>query len=78
VAHASRRDEYPWSMSDEWKPTGVWDAVLIDLLLGTGLDIESVSAMSGQEKVDAVRSAVREAKLDDSTIEMLRGMGIVD
>jgi hypothetical protein len=29
-------------MSDEWKPTGVWDAVLIDVLLSTGLDVESV------------------------------------
>lgn len=65
-------------MSDEWKPTGVWDAVLIDVLLGTGLEIDSVSAMSGQERVDAVRSAVKDAQLDDSTVEMLRGMGILD
>jgi hypothetical protein len=65
-------------MSDEWKPTGVWDAVFIDVLLGTGLEIDSVSAMSGQERVDAVRSAVKNAQLDDSTVEMLRGMGILD
>ena len=64
-------------MSDEWKPTGVWDAVLIDVLLGTGLDVDSVSAMSAQERVDAVRSAVRDAQLDDSTIEMLRSLGIL-
>ena len=64
-------------MSDEWKPTGVWDAVLIDVLLGTGLDVHSVSAMSAQERVDAVRSAVEDAQLDDSTIEMLRELGIV-
>jgi len=65
-------------MSDEWKPTGVWDAVLIDVLLGTGLDIDSVSAMSAHERVAAVRGAVEQAQLDDSTIEMLRGLGILD
>lgn len=65
-------------MSDEWKPTGVWDAVLIDILLGTGLDIGSVSAMSGQERLEAVRSAAEDAQLDDRTIEMLHRMGILD
>jgi hypothetical protein len=64
--------------SDDWKPTGVWDAVLIDVLLGTGLDLESVSAMSAQERVDAVRSAVNDGQLDESTVEMLRGLGIFD
>lgn len=65
-------------MSDEWKPTGVWDAVLIDILLGTGLDIGSVSAMSGQERLEAIRSAAEDAQLDDRTIEMLHRMGILD
>lgn len=65
-------------MSDEWKPTGVWDAVLIDILLGTGVDIGSVSAMSGQERLEAVRSAAEDAQLDDRTIEMLHRMGILD
>jgi hypothetical protein len=65
-------------VSDEWKPTGVWDAVLIDILLGTGVDIGSVSAMSGQERLEAVRSAAEDAQLDDRTIEMLHRMGILD
>ena len=65
-------------MSDEWKPTGVWDAVLIDILLGTGVDIGSVSAMSGQERLEAIRSAAEDAQLDDRTIEMLQRMGILD
>ena len=65
-------------MSDEWKPTGVWDAVLIDILLGTGLDIGSVSAMSGQERLEAIRSAAEDDQLDDRTIEMLQRMGIVE
>ena len=65
-------------MSDEWKPTGVWDAVLIDILMGTGLDIGSVSAMSGQERVEAVRSAAEDDQLDDRTIEMLQRMGILE
>lgn len=65
-------------MSDEWKPTGVWDAVLIDILLGTGVDIGSVSAMSGQERLEAIRSAAEDAQLDDRTIEMLHRMGILD
>jgi hypothetical protein len=34
--------------------------------------------MSAQEKVDAVRTAVENAQLDDSTIEMLRGLGVLD
>jgi hypothetical protein len=65
-------------VSDEWKPTGAWDAVLIDILLGTGVDIGSVSAMSGQERLEAVRSAAEDAQLDDRTIEMLHRMGILD
>lgn len=65
-------------MSDEWKPTGVWDAVLIDILLGTGVDIGSVSAMSGQERLEAIRSAAEDDQLDDRTIEMLQRMGIVE
>jgi hypothetical protein len=65
-------------VSDEWKPTGVWDAVLIDILLGTEVDIGSVSAMSGQERLEAVRSAAEDAQLDDRTIEMLHRMGILD
>ena len=66
------------STPDDWKPTGLWDAVLIDVLVGTGMDVESASAMSAQERVDAVRSAVSNAQLDDSTVEMLRGLGILD
>jgi hypothetical protein len=65
-------------MPDEWKPTGVWDAVLIHVLRDIGMDESSVAAMSAQERIDAVRSAADDGTLTDDTVEMLRRMGILD
>ena len=65
-------------MSDEWQPTGVWDAVLIHVLRDIGVEESVVSAMSAQERVDAVRSAAADGTLSDDTIEMRRRMGIVE
>ena len=65
-------------MSDEWKPTGVWDAVLIHVLRDTGLDESAVAAMSAQERIDAVRGAADEGALTDDTLEMLRRVGLLE
>ena len=43
-------------MTDEWKPTGVWDALLIELLLGLSMSPDAVMAMSAQERIEALRS----------------------
>lgn len=64
-------------MSDEWQPTGVWDAVIIDLLLKLEYDPDAVMAMSAQQRIDAVAAAREEGRLDDGTAEMLTKMGIL-
>jgi hypothetical protein len=64
-------------MSDEWEPTGVWDAVLIDVLLRLGHGQEMVMTMSAQERIDTVAAARRDGRLDDQTIEMLTEMRIL-
>jgi hypothetical protein len=65
------------TVSDEWEPTGVWDAVLIDVLLRLDHDRETVMTMSAQERIDTVAAARRDGRLDDKTIEMLTGMGVL-
>ena len=64
-------------MSEGWQPAGVWDAVLIDLLLRLGHDADAVMKMSAQQRVDAVAAAGSEGRLDHATVEMLARMGIV-
>ena len=62
---------------DEWKPTGVWDGFLIDLLTRTGLDTETVRAMSAQERIAAARNAAEAGRLDAGMCEALKRTGIV-
>ena len=64
-------------MSEGWQPTGVWDAVLIDVLVRLGHDAGAAMKMSAQERIDVVAAAASEGRLDRQTIEMLGRMGIV-
>ena len=64
-------------MTDQWKPTGVWDAFLISALTGSGLDAETVAAMTAQERVDAARIAAEAGRLDAPTIEALMRVGLL-
>ena len=64
-------------MSDVWQPTGVWDAFLIDVLVGSGLDINTVMAMTAQERVDAARAAAEAGRLDAPMVEALRRTGLL-
>ncbi len=65
------------TVSDEWRPTGVWDAVLIDVLLGLGYDTDAVTKMSAQERIDTVAEARRDGRLDDRTTDMLIRTGVL-
>ena len=64
-------------MSEEWQATGVWDAVVIDVLRNLEYDADEVMAMSAQERIDAARAAGREGRLDARTVEMLTRVGIL-
>ena len=64
-------------MSDEWQATGVWDAVLIDVLLGLGYDPDALMKMSPQERIDTVVAARSDERLDERTVDMLTRMGIL-
>ncbi len=65
------------SGSDAWQPPGVWDAFLIDALVGSGLDAETVMAMTAQERVDAARAAAEAGRLDAPMIEALQRTGLL-
>lgn len=64
-------------VSDEWRPTGVWDAVVIDVLLGLNYDPDTVMKMSAQERIDTLGVARGEGRLDEETAEMLTELGLL-
>lgn len=64
-------------MSDEWKPTGVWDALLIELLLGLSITPEAVMAMSAQERITVLQQAAADGRLAPEQIARLRLAGLV-
>jgi hypothetical protein len=64
-------------MSDEWKATGVWDALLIDLLLGLSMSPDEVMAMSAQERIDTLQRAAADGRLAPDQTAGLRAAGLV-
>ena len=64
-------------MTDEWKPTGVWDALLIELLLGLSMSPDDVMAMSAQERIETLQHAAAEGLLSPDQIARLRVAGLV-
>jgi hypothetical protein len=65
------------AMSNEWQATGVWDAWLIDLLVGLGYDVDALTQMSAQERVDTVVAAAEHGRFDEATTAQLRSAGIL-
>ena len=64
-------------MTDEWKPTGVWDAVVIDLLLGLSMSPDAVMAMSAQERIEMLQQAAADGRLSADQLASLRLTGLV-
>ena len=64
-------------MTSEWRPTGVWDAVLIDLLLGLSMSRDAVMAMSAQERIETLQQAAADGRLSPDQIASLRVAGLV-
>ena len=64
-------------MTDEWKPTGVWDALLIELLLGLSMSPEAVMAMSAQERIETLQQAAADGRLSPGQIARLHMAGLV-
>jgi hypothetical protein len=64
-------------MTDEWKPTGVWDALLIELLLGLSMSPEAVMAMSAQERIDMLQQAAADGRLSPDQTTRLRLAGLI-
>jgi hypothetical protein len=65
------------SVSNEWSATGVWDALLIDLLLEAGWDADAAMALTAQGRIDAAREAAQDGRLSDASVDALRKVGIV-
>jgi hypothetical protein len=51
--------------------------VFIDILQGLGLDVDAIMKMSAQERVDSVREAATDGRLEASQVAMLQRMGIL-
>ena len=64
-------------MSNEWKPTGVWDALVIDLLFGLSMSPDAVMAMSAQERIDTLQQAAADGRLSPDQLASLRLAGLV-
>ncbi|HEX7224855.1 MAG TPA: hypothetical protein VF367_04685 [Candidatus Limnocylindria bacterium] len=64
-------------MSYEWSATGVWDALLIDLLLEAGWDADAAMALTAQGRIDAAREAAQDGRLSDASVDALRKVGIL-
>jgi hypothetical protein len=64
-------------MSNEWSPTGVWDALLIDLLLEAGWEMDAAMALSAQGRIDAAREAALDGRLSEASVDALRRVGIL-
>jgi hypothetical protein len=64
-------------MSDEWKPTGVWDALLIELLLGLSMPPEAVMAMSAQERIETLQQAAADGRLSPDQTARLTLAGLL-
>jgi hypothetical protein len=64
-------------MSNKWQATGILDAVLVDVLLKLDYEADDVTKMSAQQRIDALRAARDEGRLDDRTVEMLSRTGIL-
>ena len=64
-------------MTDEWKPTGVWDALLIELLLGLSMSPEAVMAMSAQERIATLQDAAADGRLSVDQTARLRLAGLI-
>jgi hypothetical protein len=65
-------------MSDEWKPTGLWDAFLISVLARSGMEPDAVAAMTAQERIDAARMAAEAGRFDTPTMEAMKRLGILE
>ena len=65
-------------MSSRYQPTGIYDAVLMDVLLKSDSDPAAVMAMSAQQRLDAVRTAAEDGRLDTRTMAMLARIGIIE
>ena len=64
-------------MSSDWSPTGVWDALLIDLLLEAGWDMDAAMELSAQGRIDAAREAAHDGRLSEASVDALRRVGIL-
>ena len=64
-------------MSDEWKPTGVWDALLVELLLGLSMSPDAVMTMSAQERIETLQQAAADGRLSPDQTARLRVAGLV-
>ena len=64
-------------LTDEWKPTGVWDALLIELLLGLSMSPEAMMAMSAQERLETLQQAAADGRLSPDQTARLRLAGLI-
>ena len=64
-------------MTEEWQPTGVWDALLIELLLGLSMSPDAVMAMSAQERIETLQQAAADGRLSADQIARLHVAGLV-
>lgn len=64
-------------MSNPWSPTGVWDALLIDLLLEAGWAADAAMELSAQGRIDAARQAAIDGRLSEGSTDALRRVGIL-
>ena len=64
-------------MTEEWKPTGVWDALLIELLLGLSIGPDAVMAMSAQERIETLQQAAADGRLSPDQTARLHLAGLI-
>ena len=64
-------------MTDAWGPTGVWDALLIELLLGLSMSPGAVMAMSAQERIETLQQAAADGRLSPDQTARLRLAGLI-
>jgi hypothetical protein len=63
-------------LTDEQHATGVPEAILVDLLLGLDVEPDSIMAMSNEERIGAVLTAVEDGRLPSHRVSVLRDLGV--